>query len=376
MVLLFTSLYLTKEANYSLAQAGFVMSFYGVGSILGSFSGGWLTDRFNHHRIMFWSLVSSGLILLLLTATTNQTLLCIIMFCYAFTADMFRPANSAAISTYSTPETRTRSISLVRLAVNLGFSVGPAIGGFIAYNLGYFSLFVIDAVTSCGAALLLHFYLPKNYDSHDSATEAKPKPVLSKANSAYNDHIYLFFVFLVALYGTSFFQLFASIPQYFAQDCLYSEETIGLLLALNGFLVVIIEMPLMQYLQHHTNTFRFIVWGVIFIPLSFLCLLFGQHLVTMAVIYTLLITFSEIFAMPFMMNFSLSRPIKARQGQYSALYSIGYGVSNIIAPSLGLGLATAYGFNAMFGFFIGLCAFVALGFWWLGKKVEAEKINA
>lgn len=370
MVLLFTSLYLTKEANYSLAQAGFVMSFYGVGSILGSFSGGWLTDRFNHHRIMFWSLVSSGLILLLLLSTTNQALLCLIMFCYAFTADMFRPANSAAISSYSSPETRTRSISLVRLAVNLGFSVGPAIGGFIAYNLGYFSLFIIDAVTSVGAALLLYFYLPKNYETNPVHAQ-QPKAVLSKENSAYSDKIYLFFVFLVALYGASFFQLFASIPQYFAQDCHYSEDTIGLLLALNGFLVVVIEMPLMSYLQHHTNTFRFIVWGVLFIPLSFLFLVFGQHLIVMAIIYTLFITFSEIFAMPFMMNFSLSRPIKARQGQYSALYSIGYGVSNIIAPSLGLGLATAYGFNAMFGFFIGLCAFVALGFWWLGKKIES-----
>jgi predicted MFS family arabinose efflux permease len=40
MVLFFTSLYLTKELHYSISQAGFVMSFYGIGSILGSFFGG------------------------------------------------------------------------------------------------------------------------------------------------------------------------------------------------------------------------------------------------------------------------------------------------------------------------------------------------
>ena len=71
---------------------------------------------------------------------------------------------------------------------------------------------------------------------------------------------------------------------------------------------------------------------------------------------------SEIFAMPYMMNFALSRPVKERQGQYSALYSIAYGIANIAAPSLGLGIAGIYGFDKMFLFFIALSFAIALGF--------------
>ena len=65
MVLLFTSLYLTKELHYTLAEAGSVMSLYGIGSILGSYTGGWLTDRKNFYDIMIASLIVCACVLFL-----------------------------------------------------------------------------------------------------------------------------------------------------------------------------------------------------------------------------------------------------------------------------------------------------------------------
>ena len=55
MVLLFTSLYLTKELHFTIANAGLILSFYGIGSVLGSYVGGWLTDRRNFFDIMQYS---------------------------------------------------------------------------------------------------------------------------------------------------------------------------------------------------------------------------------------------------------------------------------------------------------------------------------
>jgi MFS family permease len=74
--------------------------------------------------------------------------------------------------------------------------------------------------------------------------------------------------------------------------------------------------------------------------------------------------------MPFMMNYALSRPKKERQGQYSALYSISYGLANIAAPLLGLGIAGRYGFDSMFYFFIVLSLFTWAGFIYLSRKSE------
>jgi predicted MFS family arabinose efflux permease len=365
MVLLFTSLYLTKELNFTIAQAGLTMSFYGIGSVLGSYTGGWLTDRKNHFDIMVGSLLFSGMVIPCLLFTTTPFGVAAVLFVYSFIADAFRPANSKAIAEYSTPANRTRSVSLVRLAINLGFSVGPAIGGFIAMYLGYRWLFVIDALTSVLAAGMLYFYLPRHPNpQHSHATS----PLADKSTSAYRDITYLSFILLVALYGICFFQLFASVPQYFSTVCKYNEDTIGLLLALNGFLVVIIEMPFISWLEKKQKIFPFIIAGVLCIPVCFIILELGGGVMIWALIYTLIITLSEILAMPFMMNYTLSRPPKERQGQYSALYSISYGIANIAAPLFGLGIADRFGFNNMFYSIIALGSLTALGFVYLQKK--------
>lgn len=373
MVLLFTSLYLTNDLHFSIAQAGLVMSFYGIGSVLGSYAGGWLTDRKNFFDIMIISLLSSGLILLSLLFVTTPFMLAAIIFTYAFTADLFRPANAAAIAAYSTPENRTRSVSLLRMAINLGFSVGPAVGGFIALHLGYKWLFVLDASTGFAAALMLYIYLPK----HPSVEKRADSAILQDSKtSAYRDGRYLFFIFLVALYGIGFFQIFASMPQYFSKVCHYKTDVIGLLLALNGFLVVVIEMPLISVLEKkkQKKIFPFIIAGTLCLPAAFAIILLGKGMMVWAVIYTLVITLSEIFAMPFMMNYSLNRPPRERQGQYSALYSIAYGIANIAAPLLGLGIASAYGFDRMFYFFVALGFATALGFLLINRLTIKDEL--
>jgi len=366
MVLLFTSLYLTKELHFSISQAGFIMSMYGIGSIIGSYLGGWLTDRINFFNLLVFSQVVSGLILLLMIVGKTALEISAIVFFYALVADVFRPANSTAIATFSNPANRTRSFSLVRLAVNLGFSVGPAVGGFVALHLGYHLLFVIDAVTSICAGIMLFFVLPKTNSLHQ---ERKKDETKVKSKSAYRDTEYLKFIFFVAIFGIIFFQIFASVPQFFSRELGYGEDLIGLLMAFNGLLVVLVEMPIVGILEKKNQNFKFIIWGVWCLPLCFLFLLFGKGMLIWAVVYTIVITLSEIFAMPFMMNYALSKPPKERQGQYSALYSIAYGIANIAAPSVGLGIADNYGFNAMFYVLIVISILCYFGFRSL-KKTE------
>lgn len=366
MVLLFTSLYLTNDLKFTLAEAGFVLSIYGAGSIAGSYLGGWLADRYSHKRVMMGSLLGCGAILLLLPLATNYYVICAIILMYATAADMFRPANTASIVDYSTVENRTRSISLIRLAANLGFTLGPAIGGFIAYHIGYKPLFLMDAGTSFLAAWLVYAHLPEKEQEED---ETSRKQVLADVKtSAYRDVPFLIFIVMVAIYGTCFFQFFASLPQYFNKVSHYTEDTIGLLLALNGLLVVLIEMPLMGYIGNTKRPFFYILLGTLCLPIAFAFVNWGNSLMIMAVLYTFFITVSEILAMPFMLNFVLNRPKRQRQGQYSALYSIAFGVSVIAAPALGLGLADAYGFHIMFLAFITLSLVLAIGFYYLGKK--------
>jgi predicted MFS family arabinose efflux permease len=363
MVLMFASLFLTRDKGFTLEQAGFIMAFFGAGSILGSFVGGWLTDRWKPIPVMLLSLFASGAILVFLPFLNSATGITLVIFFNAFFADMYRPANSAAIYISSTDQNRTRSISLVRLATNLGFSFGPAIGGFLALWYGYVFVFLLDSITSLAACMVLFFAFRGRLNFGRPMKESVASA--DAGISAYRDFPYLFFAVLVAIYGTCFFQLFASMPQYFKLECGYSEDLIGLLLALNGAVVVIAEMPVVSRLEANRFPFSIIVTGVLFIPLSFLFTRSGNCYLPVIVLYTALISVSEILTMPFMMNFALSRGGEKRRGQYAALYSVAYGLASILAPLLGLGIADRYGFDVYFWFFIGLSLLNAACFYTL-----------
>lgn len=367
MVLLFTSLYLTLEKGFSIAEAGFIMSFFGFGSVSGSFAGGYFTDKRNFYDIMLFALLSSGVVLLFIPLVDSAWAFSAIIFLYAFTSDMYRPANAAAIATYSKPENRSRAVALVRLGINLGFSVGPAVGGFVALYLGYKWLFYIDAATTFMAGMLVYILLPRP----DNIDQAERKAVLADSStSAYRDWPYLIFILLCTFFAIGFFQLFVSVPPYLKTVEGYNEDSIGLLLALNGLMVVFLEMPLVAWLEKTGKPLKLIRIGLAMLPISFLSLWLGNGHFTALIMYTIFISFSEIMSMPFMMTFTLSRPVRQRQGQYSALYSVAYGIALIAAPSLGLGVADRFGFDNMFMLFVILGCFTFIAYLILEKKLR------
>ncbi|NRA51433.1 MAG: MFS transporter, partial [Phaeodactylibacter sp.] len=137
MVIPFLSVYLTQQIGFSLAQTGWVMSCFGVGSVLGAYIGGKLVDRIGFYETQFLSLLLGGFLFIGLGEAKSFYAVCGMVFITSTVVDAFRPANFAAIATYSQSSNRTRAVALLRLAVNLGWAVGPAVGGVIAIAYGY-----------------------------------------------------------------------------------------------------------------------------------------------------------------------------------------------------------------------------------------------
>ena len=155
MVIPFLSLYLTKNLNFLLSDVGWIMSFFGLGSVAGSWIGGKLTDKIGSYRVMFFSLLGTGFSFVALQFVTSFIGFCAGIFGLMLIADAFRPAMYVALNAYSKSENKTRSVTLIRLAINLGFSAGPAIGGIIIATIGYKGLFWIDGITCLSAGILL-----------------------------------------------------------------------------------------------------------------------------------------------------------------------------------------------------------------------------
>lgn len=364
MLLPFMTMYMTSALNFSLAEAGLVMGAYGTGSIVGAYLGGVLTDKYNYYHVQLWSLVGGALFLFCIPLLSSVYSLSACVLVFSLISDMLRPANSVAISTYSTSENRVRSFSLMRLSINLGFAIGPAMGGFIAGTWGYSWIFAFDGITCLLAAALILKYLPYKTDNSKISEDNELAPSLS----AYKDTKYLLFIVMVMLYGILFFQLFTTVPVFMKKISGFNEYTIGLLMALNGLLIVIFEMPLIQRLEKISRPFRLVGWGFYFLSVSFLLLILGPGSVALTLSYIVLITMSEMLSMPFMLNFAVSRSSKQRQGQYMALYSMGYGMAHIIAPTASMMIAEIFSFETLYILVIGLSLLIGSIFHLLMQK--------
>jgi predicted MFS family arabinose efflux permease len=368
MVIPFLTIYLTTDLGFSFGQAGLAMSCFGAGSILGTYIGGRLTDRVGYYPVMFWSLLLGGGMFLLLMWMKTLLAFCIAIFFLSLIADAFRPANMASVGAYSRPQNLTRSISLIRLAVNLGFSVGPAVGGIMAASLGYDWLFVADGLTCIGAAVVFRIYLkPKPrliVEEENTEAPAASGPL----RNPYRDGPFLLFIGLMLLTAIAFFQLFTTLPVFLKQEYGLSERLVGGLLALNGLLIALMEMPLVYSVEGRVSRMALIRLGAVLIGLSFLVLNLG-HWTVWLLISILAITFGEMANFPFSNSFAVDRSVEGNRGQYMALYSMTFSLSHVIAPSLGMQLADHFGFFTLWIVMASLCGVTVLGYWWLEEKL-------
>lgn len=339
MVIPFLSLYLTKSLNFSLSDVGWVMSAFGLGSVIGSWLGGKLTDIIGYYKVMVFSLVSTGFLFIALQFLNTFESFCIGIFLVMLVADSFRPAMFVALSAYSKPENKTRSVTLIRLAINLGFSAGPAIGGLIITTISYGSLFWVDGITCIAAALVLTNVLnPKKTKTLDDVKTQNPK-------SAYADKAFLIFLVAMMLFGIVFLQYFSTMPLYYKDVHQLSELNIGILLGVNGFLIFVFEMPLIKWLENSTFTKTgLILFGGALTGLSFLILNFTSWY-GILIIGMLLMTFGEMIAFPFSNAFAMDRAKKGNQGEYMALYSIAFSFAHIFGHNAGMRLVDRLGFN-------------------------------
>jgi predicted MFS family arabinose efflux permease len=326
MVLPFMTLYLTsKEVGRSLSEAGIVMGLFGLGAIVGAYFGGKFSDKIGFRKVQLISLLFGGIMFMVLGQVKSYPLICLFTFLLSMVNEAFRPANSSAIAHYSTVENRTRSYSLNRLAINFGWAVGGFIGGLIA-SYDYELLFWVDGMTNIGAAVLL-FYFLKPVAAPEKAvhvTEIEVPPAIS----AYRDKAYVWFIVLIILFGCCFVQLFSTVPKYFRDNLSLSESYIGFMMAVNGLIIVAIEMLLIYALEKKGNIMRYIVIGCLLCACSFLSLLIPGNGKIIALVMTLFITMGEIMAMPFMDTFWSLRSNTANRGQYAGLYTIAWGTAN------------------------------------------------
>ena len=353
MVMPFMSIYLQKELGFSFTQTGLLLGFFGAGALLGTFSGGRLTDRIGYYPVMVCTLFFQGALFVVLLQAQSFWALGALMFITSAVGEAFRPANFVAIAAYSHGENRTRALGLQRLAVNLGMAIGPAIGGLIASKSGYGWLFWIDGITCMSAAALLRLTLkPKTVELQK--TEKKVN-----GNSPYRDQRYLIFLFLVLLNAIAFFQLFTTLPIFLRNEIGLLESDIGQLIAFSCLLIVLLEMPLIYSIEKFWSKWTTTAIGALMVGCSFLLFnLLGWNW-GVALIVMFVLTIGEILTLPFLSSLAMQRAEIGNKGDYMGLYTMVYSLAHIIAPNLGMFIASSMGFQVLW-YVIGGMSVIAL----------------
>jgi predicted MFS family arabinose efflux permease len=374
MVIPFLSLYLVNVEGFTLPQVGWIMSCFGLGSLAGTYIGGRLTDTIGFYKVIISSLFLGGVGFILLQFLNTFYGFCIGIFILTLMADAGRPAIFVAADTYSKPGNITRSITLIRLAINLGFSIGPLVGGLIIAHINYTSLFWIDGLTCMLAAFGVFLLLqPKKQKNKN---EAKSITVKEGIPPYLNKLFILFFVIMVAN-SLAFVQYFSVMPIYYEQVHFLSEDVIGWLLFINGATIVVFEMPLIAWLDRkQISKTMATFWGIFFLGLSFLVLNLTSWS-GILVVAMLLMTLGEMIGFPFSNALALEMAPKGRKGSYMGLYSMSFSFAHLIGHNGGMNLVNSFGYFSTWTVFSIFLLFIALLTIWLYfqlKKSEAGKV--
>jgi predicted MFS family arabinose efflux permease len=371
MVLPFLSKYLKEDLGFSYRQVGWIMVWFGLGSMAGSWLGGKLSDKIGFYKIMIFSLLVSGLILFGLQYITSFEGLCFGMFVLMVVADMFRPAMFVSLNAYATPENRTKSLTLVRLAINLGFAAGPALGGLIIMSVGYSGLFWVDGAT-CILAILIFWIMVKEIKK-----TPEQKAILSEIEreSVFKDKPFWVFLAMCVITGVLFFQVFTTIPLYHKEQFNLTEFQTGLLLTMNGILVFFLEMPIVSFVERKKiNKVKVVAIGCLAMAISmFLMLLnfWGGILIIMMVF----MTFGEMFSFPFSNSFAISRAPKGHEGRYMAIFTMSFSLAHIISAKVGMEIIARYGYQYNWLFMGVLGVFGVFCGNWVMNLVKKENLK-
>ena len=328
MVLPFLSLYLTRDLDLSAADAGLIIGCFGLGSMGGSFIGGWLSDRVDPVRVQQLSLIASGFGFLAFTQLESFTALAGGVLLLAVISDAFRPALMAAVAHRTSPGIRARAFALIRLATNLGMAIGPAAAGLLAVY-GYVWIFVGDAVTCWAAAGVLLATIGSDAPGGTAGRRQSKGP----DGTPWRDLPFLGFMLLLVVLGMVFFQVWSTVPLYLRSFYGLTERSIGLLLALNAMLIVLTEMLLIRAVEN-LNRMKMVGLGAFLVCGGLAILPFGPGWMT-AVAFMVVLTVGEMLSMPITNAVVAERAGAGSVGRYMGVYTLAFSTSFVLGPIAG-----------------------------------------
>ncbi len=324
----FLTLFITRSGN-TVAQAGWAVSAYSVGSFIAAWTGGWLADRIGRNVTMALSSLGGAACMMALSQATDWRTLCAIAFVTGLVAEAGNPAGAALVQDIVPEEHRVAAYAVQRFAVNLGWSLGPMVAGLLAEH-SFFELFVVDAATSAFFGIVVWTCLPRG-----QRTEKHLAGWGLAWQSIRNNRPFL------ALCGACLccswiFRQTATTFMLHLGNSGQSMSWSGIILALNGVMICLLEMPLTAFTRRLSSR-TMIAVGNVLMGASYLPLL-GPSPLWIFVLVMVLFTTGEMFAFSRQSAYAASLAPEDMRGRYAGFNSFAWAIGGILSSSGGLQL--------------------------------------
>jgi MFS family permease len=324
----FLTIVLFREFHLRETQVAELFSAYGAGSIVSILAGGFLTDRLGRRRTLMVSLFGSGVLAVGLGFAPSVRVFVPLLVLFGFVADLYRPAASAIIGDLLPSTHRVSGFAALRMAVNLGFAVGMAVGGLLA-DRSWRLLFFGDGLTTLLYGLVVYFFIPETRPEprEGAATPGLPPP----PESPFRDGIYLQMTAVAFAFSLLFFSHISVMPLTITAAG-YPALAYGLLVGLNGLLIALFEISLVEKLKPYRRL-RVAALGQALTGLGFG--LTGMVLHWSWWLMSVLVwTMGEILTSPQQMAFIADWAPPAARGRYLSLYQATWSLAFAINPIL------------------------------------------
>jgi len=294
---------------------------------------GRLGDAWGQLRVVKTSLFATAAVLLAVPLFHSYAAILVALVALALVSEPVRPATLALVSHLAPPERRRQAFALNRLAVNLGMSIGPTVGGFLA-EASFRSLFWVDAATSLLAALVLvvvPFHAPRRF--HDASSVP--------SGSALKDKRLLYGLLALLPVLLVFFQHVSTMALYLVDDLGFRPSVYGGLFAVNTLVIVLSEVRL-NTVTGHWPFARSLAIGALLSTLGFAALAVARSLPAVACT-VLLWTVGEMVLFPAASAYFSEISPPSRRGEYLGFYTMVFGVAFTAGPWLGTVVLETWG---------------------------------
>ncbi len=350
----YLTLVLLRDLHLREGAAARLLFAYGIGSVVSILAGGVVTDRFGRRRTLLVSLFGSGLLAVAMGLVRSDDLFVPLLVAFGFIADLYRPAASAIISDLLPSSERASGFAGLRMAVNLGWASGTAIGGLLA-DWDWRLLFLGDGLTTLAYGVLVYFSIPETRPVVETAESvattpdgAARGPVFGRGpSSPLRDGVFLATTASGFLFTFVFCCNLSVFPLTVTQSARYPAVVFGLLAALNGVLVAFLEISITQRLRPYRRL-RTAALGSLLATLGFGMIGLVMHWAWF-LLAVLVFTAGEIIASPQQIAFIADWAPPEARGRYLSLYQATWSVAFAVNPAITLPLHAALGERAFWG---------------------------